>query len=410
MHFSLFPAPIHKKAAIRIVLVLLFSPLSPSLWAQKKNAADTVKQKDLIDIAKSEFKIRPHKIRPDDRKVYFSLFPTSSILPGGTVLVTSTTAGFYLGGKHNTFLSSISFSPYLNFRGRYSFSFRSDIWSNKNAWNIQGDTRFSLYPQYTWGLGSQHGNDDKLLVNYKYIRFYGSILRRVRSYFLAGIGYDLDYHINIQTIGDTIGLAKFTGYNYGTTAGKNTLSSGFTLNLLYDSRNNSINPLPGAYANLVYRVNPVFLGNEQTWHSLYIDLRKYISLNSKTHNVLAFWSYLWTVLDEGCPYLDLPSIGWDSYQRSGRGIDQNRYRGKTLLYFESEYRRDITANGLFGFVVFGNLTTVTEPVSGRLSSLYPAAGTGLRVKFNKHSSTNVALDCGASPGNVAFILSLGEAF
>ncbi len=292
------------------------------------------------------------------------------------------------------------------------FSFRSNIWTDENIWNIQGDTRFSLYPQYTWGLGSQHTDDEKLLVNYKYTRFYQSILRRIRPYFLAGIGYNLDYHINIETVNDTIELGKFTGYSYGTSDNKNSLSAGLTLNLLYDSRNNSINPLPGAYANLVYRINPFFLGNSNAWHSLYLDLRKYISFNkfNKKRNVLAFWSYMWTVLDDGAPYLDLPSIGWDSYQRSGRGIDQNRYRGKSLLYFESEYRRDITDNGLFGFVVFGNLNTVTEPVSHHLSSLHPAAGAGLRIKLNKHSNTNIALDFGFSKNHKSYILSLGEAF
>ncbi len=402
--------PINKKTAGQTIALLLSCGLPACLYAQKSpDPRDTVRQKDLIDIAKKTFKIKPKKIRPDDqRKIFFSLFPTTSNVPGNKVLVASTTAAFYLGNKRNTFLSNVSFIPYLNFKGRYSFTFRSNLWLNQNNWTIQGDTRFSLYPQFTWGLGTQHPNEERLLVDYKYVRFYQNALKRIRPYFLAGIGYNLDYHIKIET-NDSVKLDQFSGYEYGTQDRKNSVSSGITINLLYDSRNNSINPLPGAYANLVYRINPVFLGNDRSWASLYIDLRKYISFETRHRNVLAFWAYCWTALNNGTPYLDLPSIGWDPYQRSGRGIEQNRYRGKTLLYLESEYRRDITADGLFGFVGFANVNTVTEP-SGRLSSLHPAAGGGLRIKLNKRSNTNIALDCGFSQSNMSVILSLGEAF
>jgi hypothetical protein len=161
----------------------------------------------------------------------------------------------------------------------------------------------------------------------------------------------------------------------------------------------------------VYRVNMMGLGSDANWQSLYIDLRKYISLTSTTEqNVLAFWTYYWKTFGNSVPYLNLPSIGWDPYQRSGRGIEQNRYRGKSLLYFETEYRKDITPSGLLGFVVFANVNSVSEPVTNSFSYWHPAAGVGLRMKFNKRSGTNIALDYGFSQGYNAFILGLGEAF
>jgi hemolysin activation/secretion protein len=127
--------------------------------------------------------------------------------------------------------------------------------------------------------------------------------------------------------------------------------------------------------------------------------------------MLAFWTFYWTALNSHAPYLDLPSIGWDPYQqRSGRGFEQNRYRGNRLFYLESEYRRDITPNGLLGFVLFANLNSVSEPVSDSFEYLHPAAGGGLRIKFNKHSGTNLALDYGLSKGYSAFYLNLGETF
>ena len=126
-------------------------------------------------------------------------------------------------------------------------------------------------------------------------------------------------------------------------------------------------------------------------------------------NTLAFWSYFWTALDRKTPYLDLPSTGWDPYNRSARGIDQNRYRGRTLVYLESEYRRDITRNGLLGFVVFGNVNTVSGS-NELFNSWRPAAGTGLRIKFNKGSNTNIGIDYGVSKHYQTVMFNLGEAF
>jgi hypothetical protein len=84
--------------------------------------------------------------------------------------------------------------------------------------------------------------------------------------------------------------------------------------------------------------------------------------------------------------------------------------GQTLFYLEAEYRRDITRDGLLGFVVFSNVNAVTEPSTDRFSYLHPAVGTGLRVKFNKHSGTNITLDIATSKGRTAFYMGLGEVF
>lgn len=328
------------------------------------------------------------------------------------MLITSTTAGFYLGDQHTTYLSSINFTPYLNLKGRYGLPIRSSIWLKDNAYNIQGDTRLLVYPQYTWGLGGGRNVNDKYLVNYKYLRIYQSVLKQITPYFFAGIGYNVDYYFDIDSDnGTNTTLSRFTNYKYGTQVNQNSFSAGPSINLLYDTRNNLINPLPGWYANLVYRYNPTFLGSNNNWQSIYIDVRKYTSLsNSGPKNILAFWSYYWTAISPGVPYLNLPAIGMDPYQRSGRGIEQNRYRGSSLFYFESEYRRDITRNGLLGFVLFANINSTTQVDTRRFRYWNPAGGGGLRVKFNKKSGTNIGIDYGFSKDYSAILLNLGEAF
>jgi len=372
---------------------------------------DTTGQKDLIDVARSLFKFKHRKYQKEQKEIYFSILPLSTNVPGGSkALVTSTTAGFYLGPRRTTYISSVTFAPYFNLKGRYGLPIHSSIWLNGNAWNIQGDTRFLVYPQFTWGLGGGQAEADKILVNYDYIRLYQSLYKRVTPFFYAGFGYNMDYYININTNGP-VGLTDFTGYKYGTGQGENSFSSGISLNLLYDTRQNSINPIPGAFANLIYRHNTKLLGSDNNTQSLYLDLRKYVSLTETGQkNQFAFWAYYWTTISSGTPYLNLPSIGNDPYQRSGRGIEQNRYRGEGLVYFESEYRRDITANGLFGFVLFANVNSVSQLNSHALAYINPAGGGGLRIKFNKRSGTNICVDYGFSKGYSDLILALGEAF
>lgn len=400
---------------------LLFFLLFTTIAVQAQNPSnaisannevrDTAIKKDLIDYAKILFSIKSRpRTKPGEKKVFFSLLPIGANVPGGgRALITSTSAGFYLGERKTTNISNITFTPYWNLKSRFGLPLRSNLWLNNNEWVIQGDTRFLYYPQNTWGIGS--GEQDKSLpVSYKYIRFYQSALKQVKPYLYAGLGYNLDYFVNVRA--PSPGLPDFSKYAIGTASGENSFSSGVSLNLLYDTRNNSDNPIPGYYLNVVLRDNPAFLGSKTDWQSVYIDARKYIPLNTKPHqqNTLALWSYFWSGLNNNTPYLNLPSIGWDPYNKSGRGVDQNRYRGKSLFYVESEYRRDITNDGLFGFVVFANATSVTEQEDNKFKKIHPAVGTGLRIKFNKASNTNIAIDYGISQGYKGFALNLGEAF
>jgi hypothetical protein len=399
--------------------VLLFLLLPGILTAQSyyqktDTTGGSVPQKDLIDIARKL--IGKHSVRQADdpkKKLYFSFLPVATTMEGpGKALITSTTAAFYLGSRDSTNLSSISFTPYFNLTGRYGLPIHSNIWLKNNTWTIQGDTRFLVYPIYTWGLGGGQPESDRFLLNYKYIRFYQDALKQITPYFFAGLGYDLDYDIDLdvsQT--DAAAFRRFSHYDFGTNVDSNPFSSGPTFNLLYDTRNNSLNPAPGWYGNIIYRYSGVVFGSNNNWQSLYIDIRKYVSLtHSVKKNMLAFWTYYWTSLTPGTPYLDLPSIGMDPNQRSGRGIEQGRFRGQRLFYFETEYRRDISRNGLFGFVLFANVNSVTQPVTNRFVYWNPAGGGGLRIKFNKKSDTNLGIDYGFSKDYQSVQLNLGEAF
>lgn len=379
-----------------------------------KVRSDTSRQLDLIDIGKELLKIEPpDELDSTGKKVYFSVLPFSTSVPGGGyALITSTTAGFYLGDRRDTYMSRATFTPYWNFGRRFGLPIRSYLWLSQNEWVISGDTRILKYPQHTWGLGRQYGEDEKLLVDHSYFRLHQRLLKRVGKGFFVGGGYNLDVRMGIDAEDMGRPLQEYTGYPYGTSQDEGTVASGLSFDLLFDTRANSINPMDGNYVNLQFRVNPKFLGSDHSWQSLYVDVRRYhrLSDNPNRQHMIALWSYFWTVFNSRAPYLDLPTIGWDTYNGSGRGFQQSRYRGKSLYYVETEYRRDITRNGLLGFVLFVNANTVSGPRSSLFWSWNPGAGAGLRIKFNKHSGTNIALDMGFSKDHTGVYLSLGEVF
>jgi hypothetical protein len=66
---------------------------------------------------------------------------------------------------------------------------------------------------------------------------------------------------------------------------------------------------------------------------------------------------------------------------------------------------------LLGGVVFANAQTVSEWPSNKFEVISPAAGAGLRVKLNKDSKTNFAMDFGfGRNGSGGVFFSLGEVF
>ncbi|MBN8821591.1 BamA/TamA family outer membrane protein [Spirosoma sp.] len=286
----------------------------------------------------------------------------------------------------------------------------SQIWSRNNRFLWTNDWRLMHYPQATYGLGMYTSTDRRVVdMDYAYLRMYQSLLRQLAPNFYAGIGYHLDLHWNIESYNDFREFTRISGYPYGVQG--RSVSSGPTLHVLYDNRQNSINPTGGLYANAVLRSNMEFLGSDDTYQSLLLEVRKYIPVSLQSGNILALWSYNSFTLDGNPPFLDLPSTGWDSNGNLGRGFIQGRFRGKNLLYAEAEYRFHITDDRLLGGVIFANAQTVTEQASRQFEKVVPAVGGGLRIKMNKISRTNLSIDYGfGMDGSHGLFFNLGEVF
>lgn len=66
---------------------------------------------------------------------------------------------------------------------------------------------------------------------------------------------------------------------------------------------------------------------------------------------------------------------------------------------------------MLGGVVFTNVETFSEFQTYRFVKIAPAAGTGIRIKINKHSDTNVCIDYAYGIyGSHGIFVNLGEDF
>lgn len=390
------------------LFLFVFLISSSSVFAQKINLRSN--DIDLKQILESIF-VNPDSIKKkeDQSKVAFSLIPAPDLKSSDGGLVVSFVTTFYLDHDYETTkMSEVYFTPTTSFTGQYSFPVQSYIYTKDNKYNFIGDYRFMIYPQYTYGLGGNSSKEPQSEVDYQQIRFYQFVSRKIKGDFRLGVGFQLDKYTNISEVSEIDVPTDFEKYQEADFT--NELSSGIAFQALYDSRKNILNPDQGYYLEADYRINSSIFGSDTKWKSIYIDARKYHSFSEKRHKVLASRIFYWAVFDGKPHYLDLPSIGWDRYGKTGRGFTRNRYRSNSLLYFESEYRTDITKNGFLGAVFYGNISSVSDLDTYRFDNWTPAVGTGLRIKFNRKNSSNLALDYGISKDDWTFRVALSENF
>jgi len=372
-------------------------------------AQDTSEQKDFNDVLQSIFtkNYKPAKNDTIGRK------PIISFVPAIGYSLQTETAGTLTGNivfrsSPNSRISAITTSMGFTQRRQFTLPIVSNIWAFGNSWLFVGDTRFYVYPQSTYGLGSNSNIADEQPMRYDFLRVSEVALKRVSGNFFLGLGYKLQKHWNISHTEPLDGIpSDYERYENDAS----TTSSGFSLNALFDSRDISVNASTGFYGAIQYYNYNKTLGGDGNWQSLVIDLRKYFRFPANSDNVIAFWSYDWLVLRGRPPYLDLPSTSWDTYSTTGRGYIQSRFRGAQMLYMETEYRFKITRNGLIGGVVFLNGQTFSSAPGSKLESIQPGYGPGLRIKLSKASKTNLDIDYGfGRQGSNGLFLTVGEVF
>jgi hypothetical protein len=360
-------------------------------------AACGTPQRDVFDVVRHILGRPPHPPPSDSERAKPGL--SKAILPiiganpsYGTYFGASLTVGGWLGDPATTGVSSAALSGFQSTNGFSSITFRSTFDKGANRLLSKGDWRYLHGDQSTYGLGPATNGNESFPMEFTLYRFHETIYRRTnfRSLYI-GLGYFFDRWTNIRDRRAEDGESTpYVQYNGGT-APSQTTSSGVSFEVLHDSRDNAINATRGLYWNAAMRVYTDWLGSDDDWQSLWNEVRLYPALGRSGRGRLAIWSYFWFTFGHA-PYLDLPANSWDPSGRASRGYVQGRIRGQNQIYTEFEYRYGLTRDGLLGAVAFLNLMATTAPGSGEFGKMDPGFGVGLRLKFDKRTSTNLAVD------------------
>jgi len=374
--------------------------------------APAVAQRDIMDILRELLhkRVEPQLEGTLKSGVVWTILPTISYNPVyGLAAGASVSGAGKLGDGPGAKPSVLSIAANYSTTGQFQAQFRGDIFMPSGDYLLKPDVRYIDTARSTWGLGPVIEGQQEFPMQFKMARLYGTVYRRTSGPVYIGLGYHFDAYSDIV---DELAVAgEVTPYSsyYGDTPTR-ARASGVSLNLLGDTRDNIVNPMAGVYLSGTFRDYLKAFGSDDNWQEFWTEVRFYPRLPRRSNNILAFWVYSWFTFGDA-PYLDLPSIGWDTYGRGGRGYLQGRIRGRNQIYVESEYRMQLTRDGLLGAVAFFNLTMTATEESHTFGRANRGGGVGLRIKFNKHSNTNLTLDHGwGQEGSGGWFLGTTEIF
>lgn len=411
----------------KYLLCLFFVMLTCWCKAQEAAPSNTKYNTDTISQEKDLMGILGKLVNPKSKGNNDTVKKSSTlaVLPAigynpsiGFLLGVNFLKSFYKGNPATTNLSVAQLDVSYTTKQLVIARFRTNIFTNNNKWNLQGNWQYMRNYINDYGLGDEAELNPPVNypIRFNYFRFMEKAYANIGNHFYAGGGLSIDMRNDIQD--EKLDSATLTPhYRYSIDKGFNPshyIVNGLIANVQYNTKEHPNRPFGGIYSEAYIRYNTKFLGSTKESAQLYTEFRKYWSLSDKNpEKVLAFWywgSYLlWGTL----PYIELPGTAYDTYNRSGRGYTLSRFKGPNFVYAETEYRFPISQRTkLFSGVVFANFQSYSDADNkGLFQRIEPAAGAGLRILFTKNSRTNICLDYAIGRyGASGFFFALNEAF
>ena len=385
------------------------------------------------------------------------------------------TAGKYLGNPETTRMSAMSSTPIYTSKGQLFVPVRLTVYTKDENYFLNGTYIWRHFPLGTYGLGTNTPELDGDMLDSKTFTFWQTVNKKVADGIFIGAGYALDYYYDIHdtraeiitdyisehrdediTADDVIKISQ-TLQDYGYEIKVNDvinaseliydwnhtdksseeiqkehlqtayqkyyneefedtpddvkngkeIASSIMLNFIIDKRDNQLNPYKGIYFNMYSRLSYEWLGSTTEYQFIQYDYRQYWEMPWLNKNILGVWATGAFTFGDAL-YTGLPAIASDPFLRSGRGWTAGRLKGMDMMYTEMEYRMPIY--NLIGAVAFVNGSQFSD-MDRNYGKFKAGYGFGLRMKLNKESRSNFALDFGWNEdGYAGFYMQLNETF
>ena len=368
------------------------------------------------------------------------IFPAISYSPE-TKLTLGAIGIYYLDlrkGDPNTPLSPIDFLAVYTLSKQILLESRWEVFTHARKWRTRGELLFQHYPDRNYGIGNdasvlvaevdKEGNRDTLNYlnfNSNRIKFSPVVLRQIRPNLYFGLQTDLEYLYKYKVIPD-----QYFFLNADSARIRDVpidgLRSGLGFQIVYDSRDNLINPLRGTFVEFNDRHYGKWMGSDYTFSYYSLELRQYINTwSNQTLALRGLASLEYT--NDAVPLRALSRVGGHKFIR---GYFKGTYQDHHMLAFEAEYRLPLWREGQpsklwqvwkrLGVVGFlGGAEVFQDEKQLSFSQFNLAAGGGLRILLNPKSRSNIRIDYAIAlrdnsdgPGKrqSGFYFFLGEAF
>jgi outer membrane protein assembly factor BamA len=178
----------------------------------------------------------------------------------------------------------------------------------------------------------------------------------------------------------------------------------FGPSLVYDTRDSSLQPHRGVYANAVWLFGIKALGDSFAHNNLKIAANAYFPFGTGT--VLAVRGSL-CASGGDVPFYDLCQFGASN---DLRGYPSGRYRDGASWAFQAELRQHIAGKwGAVGFFGLGGIAPTFGDIPDH-SALLPAAGVGVRFRPFKSNDVQLRADFAIGKNDHGTYVGISEAF
>jgi hypothetical protein len=263
---------------------------------------------------------------------------------------------------------------------------------------LVGEGLFQYYTEKYFGIGNSPRQSFEELYGHNLFRFDTKLQKKLLPHFFVGIHYLLEdmYHIESRNPDGEISKFRVVGARGG-------FASGLGTAITYDSRKNIVMPMGGGYIDFQDAwFSPAF-GSSYSFHSMSLDIRKYIAL--KPGNILAFQFY-GKHITGAAPFRMLSLLGGPMIMR---GYYYGRFRDNDLLAAQAECRIPVSRSFIVAaFLGAGEVARGFEYFS--TPGIKPNFGGGLRYIYKKKEGLDVRLDAGFGGGSSGIYVTAGEAF
>ncbi len=293
--------------------------------------------------------------------------------------------------------SHVMLFGYYTLEKQYKIESTIDLMFGANKFISSLDVMLVDYPSYYFGIGNDTKEEDKFLMDFKSIRFIPSFDYNFYKKNYIGASILFENYLNVSPVTpDSTHTPEMFEENEG-------IQSGIGIRYVREARDNRIRCKNGSYIYTAFNVYTKYLGSNFNYNALTVDLRKYITPIPQ----LTIAGQLYSEMKTGdVPIQSMALLGGTERMR---GIYENRYRDKTLIFAQTELRFPIV--WIISGAAFAGMGQVA-PTYGNLkmSGFKYGYGGGLRLQVDKKTDSVLRFDVSFRKDGHSIFIGFNEAF